>query len=311
LIPILVVAGPTAAGKTELAISLACALRGEIISADSRQIYKGLDIGTGKPSPVQLELVKHHLIDIVDPAEKYSAGKFAKDASAVARKLSGQGKTILICGGTGFYIEALIRPFFKEPASGEEEKIKLRLRMKQKAEAEGTESLYQELSAIDPQSARRLHPNDFQRVSRALELYYLTGQTMTELLSCPHGESPYAPFSVILEPERESLKRAIACRCQSMLERGWAEEVEALLKAGISPDAPGMQSLGYREVIAMVRGKISRDQALALVIQKTWQYARRQYIWFNRRPAHIRGNPGTLPAERIVSLWRTHSARFS
>lgn len=310
MIPILVVAGPTASGKTELAIELAQALGGEIISADSRQVYVGLDVGTAKPSREQRARVKHHLIDIVSPRERYNAGRFARDASAVIGALEQEGKAVVLCGGTGLYLEALVNPFFEVPKLPEEEKIRVRRQLSEKASAQGRAALHRELAGIDSQSAARLHPNDFQRISRALELYYLSGRTMTELLSVPGKQRPYAPFTVILNPEREELKESISQRTERMLEGGWVEEVESLLASGTDPGAPGMQSLGYREVIALIRGEISRGGAVDAINRKTWQYARRQRIWFDRKPAQIRAGPKALSAERIVSLWHAHCSSY-
>ena len=308
MIPILVLAGPTASGKTELALKLAAQLKAELISADSRQVYIGLDIGTAKPSKAQLEQLRHHLIDIVDPRRRYNAGAFAKDAAQLIRKLHSEGKTPLVCGGTGFYIEALLHPLFDEPELPQEEREKLRLRLKEKAERLGTAYLHEELAAVDPETAARLHPNDFQRVSRALELYYLSGRTMHQLQVSSRREGDFSPLTVILDPPPERLKESIRRRCHRMIEEGWVQEVETLLASGLEPDAPGFESLGYREVIAVVQGRLSQGEALEEIIRKTWQFARRQRIWFKRRRAQLRADPQTLVPDEIVELWYSHCA---
>ncbi len=309
MIPILIVAGPTASGKSKLAVELARKLDGEIISADSRQIYRGLDAGTVKPSKEERARVRHHLIDIIDPVEKYNAGRFARDAAGVIEKLVNERKTPIVCGGTGFYIQALVRPFFSEPESLDRRKEKVRLRLKEMYEKKGAEALHGELAELDPESAARLHPNDFQRVSRALELYYLSGRTMTQLLSEPKAESPYMPFTILLDPQADQLKEAIHFRSKRLFNSGWPEEVRALLASGVRPDAPGLQSLGYNEVIDLVKGKVGRKETLEKIIRKTWQYARRQRSWFKVRHAEMNVDPKNLAPEEIISLWSAHCSR--
>ena len=309
MIPILIIAGPTASGKSKLAGELARKLDGEIISADSRQIYRGLDAGTAKPSREELARVKHHLIDIIDPVEKYNAGRFARDSALVIEKLAGENKTPIVCGGTGFYIQALVRPFFSEPEFAQPGKEKVRQKLKETYEEKGAQALHAELARLDPQSAERLHPNDFQRVSRALELYYLSGRTMSQLLAGPRAESPYAPFKVLLDPQAEQLKEAIRLRSEKMLASGWPEEVRDLLTSGLSPEAPGLQSVGYREVIDLVEGQISWKETLERIIRKTWQYARRQRIWFKARHAEMNLDPENVATGEILSLWSSHCGR--
>jgi tRNA dimethylallyltransferase len=309
LTPILIIAGPTASGKSKLAVELARKLDGEIISADSRQIYRGLDAGTAKPSKEERARVRHHLIDIIDPVEKYNAGRFARDAAGVIEKLVNERKTPIVCGGTGFYIQALVRPFFSEPESLDRRKKEVRLRLKEMYEKKGAEALHGELAGLDPESAARLHPNDFQRVSRALELYHLSGRTMTQLLSEPQTESPYVPFTILLDPQADQLKEAIHLRSKKFFNSGWPEEVRALLASGVSPDAPGLQGLGYKEVIDLVKGKIGRKETLERIIRKTWQYARRQRSWFKVRRAEMNVDPKNLAPEEIISLWSAHCSR--
>ncbi len=306
MIPVLVLAGPTASGKTGLSVELAKATGAEVISADSRQIYRGLDVGTAKPSAeVRAEIV-HHLIDFLDPRDSYNAGSFARDAAAVVRKLNASGKTPLVCGGTGFYIEALLNPMFEEPVLGRARQEEFRTELKRIAAEQGSAALHVKLAEVDPQSAKRLHPNDFQRVSRALELYYLTGRAMSELLAAPRPCSSCRPFQVLLDPPREVLEKNIAVRSQRMLDGGWIEEVERLLAEGLPEDAPGLQSLGYAEIVAHIRGKLTRDETLEAIKRKTRQYAKRQRTWFNRRPIQLRLTKVPFIIDKILDMWQSH-----
>ena len=306
MIPLLVLAGPTASGKTGLAVELVKSLRAEVVSADSRQIYRGLDVGTAKPSARLRAETAYHLIDFLDPRLSYNAGCFARDAAAVISKLAETGKTALICGGTGFYIEALLNPLFVEPPVESHRQEEIRRELKQIADEDGSAALHARLAEIDPQSAKRLHPNDFQRVSRALELYYLSGRTMTELLAAPKQEDVYRPFQVILDPPREVLDENIAVRSEHMLAGGWIEEVESLLAGGLPEDAPGLQSLGYGEVVAHLRGELTRDETLEAVKRKTRLYAKRQRTWFKRRACRLRLTKVPFSVEKILSRWESH-----
>lgn len=306
MIPILIVAGPTASGKSKLALELARRLPGEIVSADSRQVYARLDIGTAKPGKAELERVRHHLIGIIEPEESYNAGRFSRDAAAAIEKLTLGGKTPLVCGGTGLYLEALVKPLFEEPAVPEEAKTRVRMQLSRRFESEGGEALHRELATVDPDTAARLHPNDFQRVGRALELYYLTGRPLSSHFAQAQTSMAYRAFTVLLDPADGTLKENIRLRARRMVDEGWAGEVEALLESGVDPRAPGLQSLGYREIISLVRGEISLEAAFEAIVSRTWQYARRQRTWFRNRPAELRLDPVDADPDRIVSLWRAY-----
>ncbi|MBN2288348.1 MAG: tRNA (adenosine(37)-N6)-dimethylallyltransferase MiaA [Candidatus Glassbacteria bacterium] len=306
MIPVIVLAGPTASGKTALAVELAGALGAEVVSADSRQVYRGLDVGTAKPPADVRAAVAHHLIDILDPVEAYNAGSFARDAAAVIERLCASGKTALVCGGTGFYIEALLNPMFDEPLAGDARREEIRRELERLAERHGPQALHDRLAGVDPSSAARLHPNDIQRVSRALELYCLTGRTMTELLSSPRPGSAFRPFQVVLDPPRDLLERNIAARSAQMLAGGWVEEVEGLLAGGLTGDAPGLQSLGYAEVVAHVQGGLTLEQTLEAVNRKTRQYAKRQRTWFRRRPCRLRLSRVPVKIDSILAGWESH-----
>ncbi|MCE5269937.1 tRNA (adenosine(37)-N6)-dimethylallyltransferase MiaA [bacterium] len=305
----LVLAGPTASGKTVLGVETAERLGGEIISADSRQVYRGLDIGTAKPTPQELARAPHHLIDRVEPTEKYSAGRFAREASAVIEKLAGQGRAPIVCGGTGFYIAALFEPLFEEPEGIDRERqANLRDELKARAGRGGAVSLHAELERVDPASAARLHPNDFQRVSRALELFRLTGRTMTELLVDGAAQTPqrFSPLYVLLDPQPEVLKSRIGRRVELMLEAGWLEEVQGLLQRGVPAEAPGFQSLGYAEMLALARGELSPEVTREAITARTWQYARRQRTWFRRQEAALRLEGGEGLAGAVAAHWRQY-----
>jgi tRNA dimethylallyltransferase len=300
---LLIVAGPTASGKTALAVELAVRLGGEIISADSRQIYRRLDVGTAKPDAEERCRASHHLLDIVDVGERYSAGRFARDARQVLERIESSGKVPIICGGTGFYIDALVRPMFTEPDVDPVERNRIRAELAGEAARYGRQVLHQRLQEIDPHSAARLHPNDFQRVSRALELFILTGSTMSELHAEAQKTAEFTPFMVLLEPEAQWHESRIAGRAGWMLDNGWVEEVRGLLAEGVSGKSPGMESLGYAEVLQLVGGEIDLEQAGEIIALKTRQYARRQRTWFKARGAALSIDPRELDLKQVLSAW--------
>jgi tRNA dimethylallyltransferase len=284
-------------------------LNGEIVNADSRQIYRGLDIGTAKPTAGEQARACHHLIDVAGPDESYSAGRFVREAEAALDDITGRGKTPILCGGTGFYLDSLVRPMFDEPLVATAHKDQVRGEIARMAELEGREAVHRLLAEVDPAAAERLHPNDIQRVSRALEVYRLTGRLLSELHAEQDLDSRWAPYTVVLEPERNAHQQAIRERAERMLAQGWIEEVERLLAAGVSEDAPGLQSLGYDEVIALVRGRIGREEALENIVRKTRRYAKRQRTWFRRTEAVYRGDSRAIDRSEIVSGWREHAAQ--
>jgi tRNA dimethylallyltransferase len=306
VIGVLVLAGPTAAGKTALALEVAELVHGEIVSADSRQVYRGLDVGTAKPAPEDLRRVRHHLIDVVDVRQNYSAGRFAAEAGEAINDIRARAGTPIVCGGTGFYIQALLEPLFEEPAAPEDQKELVRKRLAERGAIEGAAALHQELALVDPESAFRLHPNDFQRISRALELYYLSGRTLTELLGLARGQPAYAPFSVILDLPLDRLEERIRRRTDRMLGGAWQAEVAGLLDAGVPRRAPGLQSLGYPEVVELVEGRIDPEEAFDRIVKKTRQYAKRQRTWFNKMEAALRIEPSKASPAEIAERWNEH-----
>ncbi len=278
---IVIILGPTATGKTSLALDLALKVRGEIISADSVQVYRGLDIGTAKPSAEDRALVRHHLIDILDPDQEYSAALFRREADEIIQRLHARSTPIFVAGGTALYLKVLTRGLFRGPAGDP----LLRSTLRHKAEAGGNEALYRDLQQLDPEAASRIHIHDRFRITRALEVCILTGQPMTRLQR-EHGfrENPYATLKVGLRLEREELYRRIDSRVERMVRMGWVKEVQSLLNKGYSPGLKSMQSLGYKHIVAHLLGKATLTEAIELTKRDTRRYAKRQMTWFQSDP---------------------------
>ncbi len=276
--PILLLVGPTAVGKTEFGIQLAAHLDSEIIGADSMQIYRFMDIGTGKPTPAERAQVPHHLVDFVHPSESYSAGRFYVDATAVIGDLHNRGKVPLIVGGTGLYIRALTDGLFAGPEADEE----VRKKLKELALKDGPNTLHEKLEEVDPVSAKRIHPNDERRLIRALEVHAITGKpisTLQEQQRASH-EAAYRFISFGLTMSRNRLYARIEDRVDRMIEMGLADEVRSLLKMGIEPSAVSMQGLGYKEMIPVVKGRQTLHAAVELMKKETRHFAKRQMTWF-------------------------------
>ncbi|PLT45805.1 tRNA dimethylallyltransferase [Paenibacillus pasadenensis] len=275
--PLLVLLGPTAVGKTKLSLELAKAYGAEIISGDSMQVYRGMDIGTAKIRPEEMEGVPHHLIDIRDPRESYSAADFQEACSRLIPEIAGRGRLPFIVGGTGLYIESVCYGYrFSQAASDESYRAELQAF----GEAQGAEALHARLAAADPESAARLHPNDTRRVIRALEILHLTGETMSGQLAGQKKESPYELCLLGLTMDRAELYRRIERRIDLMMEEGLAEEVARLLASGVPDDAVAMQGLGYKELVPWLRGERSREEAAELLKRDTRRFAKRQLSWF-------------------------------
>lgn len=269
--------GPTASGKTDLAIKLRQILPVEVISVDSALIYKGMDIGTAKPNAEELALAPHRLIDICDPAESYSAANFRQDALREMLEISAQGKIPLLVGGTMLYYKALLEGLSPLPSADE----KIRAEIEQRAAQQGWAALHQELAKIDPISAQRINPNDSQRINRALEVFYLTGQSLTQL-TAQKGESlPYQILQFAIAPqERSTLHQRIEQRFHKMLELGFQQEVEALYqRTDLHLDLPSMRCVGYRQMWEYLRGDYSYDEMVFKGICATRQLAKRQITW--------------------------------
>lgn len=277
---IICVAGPTASGKTALAVSLAKELGGEVISCDSMQVYKGMDIGTAKPTPSEMDGVPHYMLDVAEPAEDFSVSRYCEMATPILDDILSRGKTAIICGGTGLYMDSLIRgnAFAPFPSTGVRENLEAQ------ADREGIQTLLCQLEAIDPEAAARLHPSDRKRIIRALEVYWETGETITEHNRRTQAIPPrYHPIWLGLDfQEREELYRRIDLRVGDMLGRGLIEEIKTLLDKGISPKCTAMQAIGYKEFVNVLNGQGDFTYAADEVRKSSRHYAKRQLTWFRR-----------------------------
>lgn len=283
-IPLLVVVGPTASGKSKYAIEQALKLGGEIISGDSMQIYRKMDIGTAKPSEEEKCGVTHHLIDIADITEPFSAAKFVALAEAAVKDIVSRGKLPIIAGGTGLYIDTLISG---TSLSATEEDGALRAELFRQAEEAGAESLHARLREVDPDSAEAIHPNNVKRVVRALEIYYKTGETKTELdRRSRQGESVYSPHTVYIVPEvRENIYQRIDKRVDAMFRAGLESEVEELVRTGLRETPTASQAIGYKEFYPYFDGLCDIAAVKQNICLNTRRYAKRQLTWFNRKQA--------------------------
>lgn len=278
MIPLVTVEGPTASGKSALALALARELGTEIISADSRQIYRHLDIGTAKPPLRDRELVPHHLIDILEPSESYNLGRFIADAGRVIKDVAAQGKIPIVCGGTGLYVAGLLRGIFPQIEISPEVRIRLRERLV----AEGRPALYAELQSLDPDFAKGISANDRQRILRGLEVFSATGIPLSEHWRRQESKREYEPLRLLIDPPRPVLYDRINRRIGSMLEDGLLAEISAALDLGFSPDSPGLSSLGYREFLPHLLSGEPLSACAALAAQHTRNYAKRQVTWYRK-----------------------------
>ncbi len=278
---LLVICGPTASGKTALGVALAQAIGGEVVSADSMQIYRRMDIGTAKPTAAEMGGVPHHMLDVADPAEDYSVARYVHDADACVRDILSRGKRPVVVGGTGLYIDNLIAGRDFAPFTGA-----WREKLQARAREEGLPALHAELRRVDPDRAQRLHPNDEKRILRALEVWYETGETITAHDQRTRSLPPrYDALRVCLNfSRREDLWARIDRRVDQMMADGLEEEVRALLASGVPPAATAMQAIGYKEFAAALRGEETMDQAVDQVKLRSRQYAKRQLTWFRRTP---------------------------
>lgn len=279
---IAVVVGPTASGKTKLAVELALAHNGEVVSADSMQIYRTLNIGTAKPTVEEMRGVPHHMLDVAEPEEDFSAARYVEMAAACVDDILARGKLPIVAGGTGLYIDSLLsgRTF---AAFSAESPLRAQLQ-ERAAKEEGRESLWRELQGIDPEAAARLHPNDEKRVIRALEVWYQTGMTITEHNRLTQAIPPrYEALTLGLAfREREEMWRRIDSRVDEMMEQGLVEEVRGVLARGIPPTCTAMQAIGYKEMVQAVRTGGDVVAAAEEVKLRSRQYAKRQLTWFRR-----------------------------
>jgi tRNA dimethylallyltransferase len=276
---LVVIIGPTAVGKTKLSIALAKRLNGEIISGDSMQIYKGMDIGTAKIKPEEMEGIPHHLLDIKEPWESFSVVEFQQLARSLIHEISARGRLPMIVGGTGLYIQSVIYDYQFSTAPSDEA---YRRQLRKIAEEEGEETLHEQLKAIDPESAARIHPHNVRRVIRALEIYHCTGKTMTEWQRGQTKRLIYDAAIVGLTMEREQLYRRINERVEQMLAEGLLEEARALYDRGIR-DCQSVQAIGYKELYDYFDGRVSLGEAIEQLKQNSRRYAKRQLTWFRNQ----------------------------
>lgn len=301
----LALVGPTTTGKTDLSLAVARRLHGEIVSMDSRQVYRGMDIGTDKVTPEDRRGVPHFGLDVVNPDQRYSAGQFARDARRWIAEILARGHVPILAGGTGFFLRAVMQPLFREPPLDEERRDRLRRWL----DRQDVEELVRWAGVLDPGRAGLAAQGGRQRLSRSLEIPLLTGRALSELHQEAKAEAPGIPcLVVVLELNRRELDRRIDRRVSRMVERGFLDEVQGLLDAGYSPEDPGMSGTGYREVAAALRGEMELDEALERMRLQTRQYARRQMTWFrNQSPEDALRLDATLPLEekvaRVVEAW--------
>lgn len=279
--PIICLAGPTASGKTALAVALAQALNGEVVSCDSMQVYKFMDIGTAKPTLAEMQGIPHHMIDVADPREDYSVSRYCKDAAPIVEDIVSRGKVAIIAGGTGLYMDSLIRgnDFAPFPSTG------VRERLERQADAEGLEAMRSWLRSIDPEAEARIQ--DRKRLLRALEVYLETGETITEHNRRTQALPPrFTPLWLGLDFEnRQSLYHRIDQRVTHMLEAGLLQEIRSLLQSGVPDTATAMQAIGYKEFVSALNGHGTVEAAADSVRQSSRRYAKRQLTWFRRNPA--------------------------
>lgn len=277
-IKLVVICSATATGKTRLAIDLARAADGEIVNADSLQVYRYLDIGTAKPSPTEREAAIHHLIDVVDPDEEFNAALYAGQAGRVIEELAAAGRRIFVVGGTGLYIRALLHGILVTPPVDQ----KIRNYYKELRDSRGREYLFELLKKKDPLAASQINPNDWVRVIRALEVLEQSGQSIV-VLQRGHAfaDSTYDVCKIGLHLERVELKRRITVRTGQMAQAGLVDEVRGILARGYDENLKPLQSVGYKQVVSFIRGRYGWEQTLDMINRATWQYAKRQMTWFS------------------------------
>lgn len=277
--PIITIQGPTAVGKSQLAMKLAATLQTEILSADSRQIYRFMDIGTAKPSSKELSEMKHHFIDIITPDVRYNAGSFAKTAKIITKELISKKQIPIIVGGTGFYIKSLLDGLFQIPIISDEIKKILELEFQQT----GFQSMLTRLKKVDSDSAERIALNDRNRLLRALEVYEATGKTISQHWKEQHFEEQFLPFQILITEDRNEIYKRINERVLQMLEKGLIIEFQMLIEKGYNKTSPGMNSVGYKELFAFMEGEKTLPKCIEDIQQHTRNYAKRQFTWYRNQ----------------------------
>jgi len=308
-IGVLAVVGPTGVGKTALAVALAAELAMEAVSVDSRQVYRGMDIATGKPTLAERQVLPHHLVDVVEPDEAYDAARFAREAAAAIEAIRARGRLPILVGGTGLYYRALVRGLAPAPPADPA----LRRELRGEAESRGAGSLHARLAALDPETAARLHPRDLVRVIRALEVAILTGRPVSAAREAAWRGPAAGRYSVVpvgLTMAREALYQRLDARVDAMIYAGLVGEVEGLLARGFPPSLPSMQGIGYRHLVPVLQGTTTLADAVRAMKRDTRRYAKRQWTWFAREEA-VRwlpaegDHPGSALAEVKKLIERT------
>lgn len=283
--PLIIIAGPTAAGKTKASILLAKKINGEIISADSMQVYRYMDIGSAKVTPIEMQGVPHHLISALEPTEEFNVVRFQTMAKAAMDDIFARDRVPILVGGTGFYIQSIL---YDIDFTENEADTAYRHELEQLAKEQGNELLYQMLMEADPEAAEELHPNNIKRVIRALEYHRLTGQKISEHNQVQrHKSSPYEAYYFVLTMDRAKLYQRIDLRVDLMLEQGLIEEVKKLKAMGLTQNDVSMQGLGYKEILAFLEGEATLEEAIYTIKRDTRHFAKRQLTWFRREPEAI------------------------
>ena len=307
-VPILVITGQTATGKERLAVAVAERLGGEILSADSMKVYRGMDIGTAKAPPDLRRKVPHHLVDLADPGETFSTARWVELADAAVADVSARGRVPIVSGGTALYLKALLEGLFEGPAADE----RIRARLRAEAEANGTAALHARLAEVDPEAAGRIHPNDLRRIIRALEVWELTGSPISALQTqWGRRRGRYRPLLAAIRRSPQDLDRRIEGRVRRMVEAGLVDEVRRLAARPGGLALGPRQALGYAEVLEHLAGRITWDETLEAIRLHTRQFARAQMKWLRRFEGLVwldagPDAPADGLADRVVDLWRAH-----
>lgn len=291
------ICGATATGKTRLAVDLAQKLNTEIISADSQLIYKGLNVGTAKPTESEMRGVKHHMIDIAEPNETFSVGDYSEKATPILNNLLNLGKVPVICGGTGFYINSLLFDFGYGNTAADDG---VRKKYAEFLEEHGKEALFERLKEVDPETAEKLHPNDVKRVVRALEIFEVSGKRKSQ--QCDKMISKYDYLAVAVDYPREELYERINKRVDEMFNDGLLEEIEVLLSRGIDENCQSMQAIGYKEVLQCLKNGNNQSTMRDIIKQNTRRYAKRQITFFKKFPDILWLKPEEATTDRILEL---------
>ena len=295
---IITIEGPTAAGKSSIALQLAQALGTDIINCDSRQVYQYMDIGTAKPTAAERQAIPHHLIDIITPNESYNAGLFAQDAHRIIESLKAQGKTPIICGGTGLYVKVLLEGLFEHPPL----KPGLREDLQKEMAEKGIEQMHQLLCEIDPAFAQKVSSNDPQRILRGLEIYRSTGMSMSQHWAQQKREPRYKAYRILINPERQTLYERINLRLETMLSAGLISEIEGLLQRGYQWTDPGLNSLGYKEFRAYFEGTASLAESSEKAAQHHRNYAKRQLTWYRKQKFDLTTEPQSFRLSEVIRV---------